>query len=443
MAPIRGLIKTLLLLGPIFANATPVIVPRQANPAAPAPQTVTVLPIGATPAAAAPQAAQPEAAPPQGSSPQGTSPQGTSPQGSSPQGSSPQAQGTAPPATAPQGTSPQGTSPQGVSPQSVSPQGTNPQGTAPQGTAPQGQEPQGQAPQGQAPQGQAPQGQAPQGQAPQGQAPSNNGLTDIDILNFALTAEHLESAFYAQGFAKFPAAQFKAAGLTDGDVQALQSIGNSESTHVSALLSAIASQGAEPVQPCTYQFNFTDPKAMIATARTLEAVGLSAYLGAAPLIQSRDVLNAATTIATIEARHQTLVRVASGAVPVPASFDTPLGPRAVFTLASSFIQSCPQGSNLNIAPFPPIQFTTPAPGAGTQQGNFVKAGDTLSLAAGMPNGGQFCAFSSSGGNQFSTLANGNCQVPQNLVGEVFVLVTNQQSVTDGAVIAGPSVLQAS
>ncbi|KAK7549495.1 ferritin-like domain-containing protein [Phyllosticta paracitricarpa] len=247
------------------------------------------------------------------------------------------------------------------------------------------------------------------------------------ILHSALTAEHLESAFYAQGFAKFPAAQFKAAGLTDGDVQALQSIGQSESTHVSTLLSAIASSGAEPVQPCTYQFNFTDPKAMITTARTLEAVGLSAYLGAAPLIQSRDVLSTATTIATIEARHQTLVRVASGAVPVPASFDTPLGPRAVFSLASSFIQACPQGSNLNIQPFPAIH---------TQQGNFVKAGDTLSLAAGMPNGGQFCAFSSSGGNQFSTLANGNCQVPQNLVGEVFVLVTNQQSVADGAVIAG-------
>ncbi|KAK7634560.1 ferritin-like domain-containing protein [Phyllosticta citricarpa] len=260
------------------------------------------------------------------------------------------------------------------------------------------------------------------------------------ILHSALTAEHLESAFYAQGFAKFPAAQFKAAGLTDGDVQALQSIGQSESTHVSTLLSAIASSGAEPVQPCTYQFNFTDPKAMITTARTLEAVGLSAYLGAAPLIQSRDVLSTATTIATIEARHQTLVRVASGAVPVPASFDTPLGPRAVFSLASSFIQACPQGSNLNIQPFPAIQFAAPAPGAGagasTQQGNFVKAGDTLSLAAGMPNGGQFCAFSSSGGNQFSTLANGNCQVPQNLVGEVFVLVTNQQSVADGAVIAG-------
>ncbi|KAK7528667.1 ferritin-like domain-containing protein [Phyllosticta citriasiana] len=424
MAPIGGLIKTLLILGPIFASASPVIVPRQANPAAPAPQTVTVLPIGATPAAPAPQAPPPEGSSPQGNSPQGTSPQGaapqgSSPQGTSPQGASPQAQGTAPPATAPQGSS-QGASPQGVSPQGVSPQATSPQGASPQGPAPQGA--------------------APQGTAPQPAAPPTNGLSDIDILQFALTAEHLESAFYAQGFAKFPAAQFKAAGLTDGDVQALQSIGQSESTHVSTLLSAIASQGAEPVQPCTYQFNFTDPKAMITTARTLEAVGLSAYLGAAPLIQSRDVLSTATTIATIEARHQTLVRVASGAVPVPASFDTPLGPRAVFSLASSFIQACPQGSNLNIQPFPAIQFAAPAPGAGagagTQQGNFVKAGDTLSLAAGMPNGGQFCAFSSSGGNQFSTLANGNCQVPQNLVGEVFVLVTNQQSVADGAVIAG-------
>ena len=94
----------------------------------------------------------------------------------------------------------------------------------------------------------------------------------------ALTAEHLESAFYAQGFAKFPASDFKAIGLSDASITALLAVGQSEATHVSTLLSAIASAGFQPVQPCTYNFGFTDAAAMVATARVLEAVGISAYV---------------------------------------------------------------------------------------------------------------------------------------------------------------------
>jgi hypothetical protein len=151
----------------------------------------------------------------------------------------------------------------------------------------------------------------------------------------ALTAEHLESEFYKQGFAKFPAADFQALGLTDAQIKSLMGVGMTEAIHVTTLQSAIANAGAKPVEPCQYNFDaaLTDAKTMVATARVLEAVGVSAYLGAAPLVTSKDVLTAAATIVTVEARHQAFIRVASGAEAVPAAFDTPLGPRAVFTLA--------------------------------------------------------------------------------------------------------------
>ncbi|OCL12740.1 hypothetical protein AOQ84DRAFT_143057 [Glonium stellatum] len=262
-----------------------------------------------------------------------------------------------------------------------------------------------------------------------------SGITDIDILQFALTAEHLESAFYAQGFAKFPASDFQALGLSDASITALLAVGQSEATHVSTLLSAIAQAGFQPVEPCTYNFGFTDAAAMVATARVLEAIGVSAYLGAAPLINSSAVLSVAASIVTVEARHQTFIRVASSVTPIPAAFDTPLGVRGVFTLAAQFISSCPSGSNLNVEAFPAISL---------ENANLATSGQSLVLAnAAQPANAKFCAFMAPGETQFAPLTNGNCVVPQNLAGEVYMMVTNAESIDDSAVLAGPSVISVS
>lgn len=91
-----------------------------------------------------------------------------------------------------------------------------------------------------------------------------------------MTLEHLESAFYKEGFAKFTAADFLALGLTQEDVDGLTQIGVTEATHVTALMAAIAGAGATPVQPCTYNFGLTDAASMVAAAKVLEAVGISA-----------------------------------------------------------------------------------------------------------------------------------------------------------------------
>lgn len=278
---------------------------------------------------------------------------------------------------------------------------------------------------------------APSAAPPAAPPAAGGGLSDVDILQFALTAEHLESEFYKQGFAKFPAGDFMALGLTEGQIKSLMGVGMTEAVHVTTLQSAIAQAGAKPVEPCQYNFDaaLTDAKTMVATARVLEAVGVSAYLGAAPLVNSSDVLTAAATILTVEARHQAFIRVASGAEPVPAAFDTPLGPRAVFTLAAQFITSCPEGSNLNIMAFPSINLQNPEQ---------ATIGSNLKLAdAAQPGGAQFCAFVAPGGNQFSPLQDGNCVVPQGLQGEVYMMLTKSQSVADAEVLAGPSVVQPS
>lgn len=217
-------------------------------------------------------------------------------------------------------------------------------------------------------------------------SPFSNTNTVTYALPSALTAEHLESAFYKEGFAKFPASDFLALGLTQDDITALQKVGETEATHVTTLLSVISAAGAKPVEPCVYNFEaaFADAATMVATARVLEAIGVSAYLGAAPLVSSSDVLAAAASIVTVEARHNALIRVLSGAAAVPAAFDVALGPRAVFTLAAPFISSCPDGSNLNIPAFPSISLVNPEQ---------AQVGQNLKLTEpGTLEGAQFCAF---------------------------------------------------
>ncbi|KAI9779326.1 MAG: hypothetical protein M1839_007434 [Geoglossum umbratile] len=275
--------------------------------------------------------------------------------------------------------------------------------------------------------------------APTPEKRQSGGLTDVQILQFALTLEHLESTFYSQGFQKFPAGDFIALGLEQSDVDALQQIGQTEATHVTVLQGVIKKLGATPVEPCTYNFGFTNAAGMVATARILEAVGISAYIGAAPLIDSADILTAAATIVTVEARHQTFIRIASGALPVPDAFDTPLGVRGVFTLAAAFIQSCPSGSDLGIAPFPALQINNNVN---------ITAGTTLTLQdssqAQALGGSVFCAFTGGQGTSFAPFSQGQCTVPDKLAGEVYVSLSKSGTeLTDDQVLAGPSVLELS
>jgi len=269
------------------------------------------------------------------------------------------------------------------------------------------------------------------------QAAAAAGLSDVDILQFALTAEHLESAFYNKGFSQFSKSDFQALGLSSLEVDGLLQVGIDEQIHESTLLSALTAQGVQPVEPCQYNFEFSSADQMLSVARVLEAVGVSAYLGAAPLIKDPTVLTAAGEIVTTEGRHQTLIRAASKADPVPAAFDTPLGPRSVFTLLAQFVVSCPSGSELNIPPFNTIALN------GAQD---VAPGQNLVVAAGnsMASGAKFCTFLNQNNVQFAKVnADGSCEIPQNLAGETYMLLTTSESADDSAVVAGPSVLSIS
>ncbi|OTB05201.1 hypothetical protein M426DRAFT_57260 [Hypoxylon sp. CI-4A] len=274
------------------------------------------------------------------------------------------------------------------------------------------------------------------------------GLQDVDILQFALTLEWLEATFYQQGFAKFGDDQFLALGLNDIQLADLKSVGASENSHVELLQSSIAQAGVQPVQQCQYNFGFTDAKGMVATAAILESVGISAYLGAAPLVSDSKILSTAASIVTIEARHQSFVRIASGVAASPSPLDTPLGPKAVFSLAAPFIESCPGGSNLILTAFPTLAMTSPAPVAGVMA---LAEGTMIQLQSDAASGATFCGFTNSaapGGTAFSAFdAAQGCALPPNLAGTVYVTLTSAAPtdgvLTDDITLAGPMVMNLS
>lgn len=155
---------------------------------------------------------------------------------------------------------------------------------------------------------------------------------DIDVLNYALTLEHLEYAFYRDGLAGFTPDVFQA-----GVYNNLILVRDHEGAHVDALVTTITQLGGTPVQEATYDFGYQNADGFLSVAAALENTGVSAYDGAASAIQNVDLLNAAGSIVAVEARHASYLNLVIGMDPFPAAFETPLSRAEVLDIAGPFI----------------------------------------------------------------------------------------------------------
>lgn len=149
------------------------------------------------------------------------------------------------------------------------------------------------------------------------QALAAGGGGDAEILNFALTLEYLEAAFYN--------VKGKELALTGQAKSYSKMFGEQESSHVEALTTTIKQLGGTPVKSPRFVFPAGNQAAFLALASTLENTGVGAYNGAAPSIQSKEVLAAAGSIVQIEARHAAAIDLLIGRSPTPSGgFDVPL-----------------------------------------------------------------------------------------------------------------------
>lgn len=162
----------------------------------------------------------------------------------------------------------------------------------------------------------------------------------ISALNYALTLEHLENAFYRDGLASYTVDAFTGLGFQPSVVDYLAQIGADELAHVETLTTVIADLGGTPVAEGQYDFSsgLGDPAAFLAAAMALENTGVDAYTGAAQyLISNDELLTAALTIHGVEARHAAYLNILNDESPFPDAFDEPLTPAEVVEIAGPFI----------------------------------------------------------------------------------------------------------
>ncbi|KUJ09909.1 uncharacterized protein LY89DRAFT_266061 [Mollisia scopiformis] len=267
--------------------------------------------------------------------------------------------------------------------------------------------------------------------------------TDIDaiILQYALTLEHLENAFYKKALSMWDQASFVEAGFNASIYNDLKYIAHDEEGHVVYLEAGLTAAGAMPVAACTYDFPMTTPKEFIALASVIEGVGVSAYLGAAPLVTSKAYLSAAGAILVTEALHQSTTRGAIGEIPMANVFGTPMGINATYSIASAFITSCPSTNMaLPVAAYPALTLVSGSPTApsalidlepktmpsGTYYATFVSGLDIVAVAPQSSSNGMIMV-----------------PVPAMVSGQGYVFLTkdNSGNLTDSNILAGPAILE--
>jgi hypothetical protein len=156
------------------------------------------------------------------------------------------------------------------------------------------------------------------------------GAGDLGIVNYALTLEYLESAFYAN---VIRSGLFKGA-----DLDLIKSIGSNEDAHVAALEGTAKKLGGKPAPKPKAQFPIKDPEQVLKLAATVENLGAAAYLGQAGAIKSPEVLAAALAIHTVEGRHAAALNTLTGQPFTPdGAFAVPAHANEVLEQVKPFI----------------------------------------------------------------------------------------------------------
>ena len=186
--------------------------------------------------------------------------------------------------------------------------------------------------------------------------PAPLDIPDNDILNFALNLEYLEAEFYLRAATGngLPATLLLGGdgAVTGGNMvpnvpaamaNYINATAQDEMNHVAALQATIKGNSgtaiARPVINFTTAFNtlaaaagigatfdpFSSYSNFLVGAFIFEDVGVTAYNGAAPLLSSNTILDAAAGIAAVEAYHASIIRTQiAGMASVPGADQTAL-----------------------------------------------------------------------------------------------------------------------
>ncbi len=124
---------------------------------------------------------------------------------------------------------------------------------------------------------------------------SEFGKDDVGVLNFALTLEHVNAAFYP--------ALVEAEVLAYAPQQLAGWFAKQEEEHVTVLSEEIKKLGGKPVAPLETEFSFDDEGDALAQVDELENAIAAGYLGQLLNVKSEAAQTVVFAIHTVEARH--------------------------------------------------------------------------------------------------------------------------------------------
>lgn len=166
------------------------------------------------------------------------------------------------------------------------------------------------------------------------------GSGDIAILNYAYALEQLEAAFYIEVMNK------PYSGISEWEKALFRDIRDHEIAHREFFKTALGKSAIENLEFNFSGINFSNRTNVLATAKTFEDLGVSAYNGAGWLIKNEAYLVLAGKIVSVEARHAALVRdlidngtFANSEVIDNQGLDLAYSPTKVLEAAAPFIRS--------------------------------------------------------------------------------------------------------
>jgi len=158
---------------------------------------------------------------------------------------------------------------------------------------------------------------------------------DVAVLNYALSLEYLQAAFYTESE--------RSKALKGRAAEAAAQVGAVERAHVKAFRELL---GGKAIARPRFDFQGVteDPKKFLKTAVAFEDLAVEAYKGQAPRLESKQVLAAALGIHTVEARHAAWMRYLNGIVPAASAFDDPRPKEEIDRIvrATGFVSARPE-----------------------------------------------------------------------------------------------------